>query len=297
MPPASTGERGRAAGALALLSLIWGFNWVTMKACLAHASPLDVAGWRFLFAGLSLIPVLRWMGYPVGVPRREWMLALFLSALLAVNFTCTFTALSLGGTGKTAVLTYTMPFWVVVLAHFFLRERMQAFQWCAAALACSGLIVLVDPTHLTGIVASALAIGAGLSWAVSIVVIKRVQGRTHSHMLALTVWQMLIGSGLMFAAAAVVGTRETEWTPGFLVALVFTSLVASTLAWILFYYALARLPAGITGLGMLATPAVGVLSAWLAFGETPTAAEGTGMALIGAGLMLLMVPSALRRTI
>ncbi|MFO1318322.1 MAG: DMT family transporter [Burkholderiales bacterium] len=278
-----------------MLSLIWGYNWVMMKACLAHASPLDVAGWRFLSASLSLLPVLKWMGYPVGVPRREWALTLLLSLLLAVNFTCTFTALTLAGTGKTAVLTYTMPFWVVVLAHFFLRERMKPFQWLAAALAGSGLVVLVDPSHLTSIVASALAVGAGLSWAVSIVVIKRVQGRTQSHMLTLTVWQMLIGSAVMFVIAGLVGTRSTEWTPAFIGTLAFTSVVASTFAWILFYYALARLPAGITGLGMLAAPAIGVLSAWLQFGETPTASEGIGMILIGAGLALLMVPSAIRR--
>jgi len=36
--------------------------------------------------------------------------------MLAANFACTLAALRLGGTGKTAVLVYTMPFWVLVFA-------------------------------------------------------------------------------------------------------------------------------------------------------------------------------------
>ena len=36
-------------------------------------------------------------------------------------------------------------------------------------------------------------------------------------------------------------------------------MLASRLAWLLFYYALKRMPAGMAGLGTLATPVIGVL--------------------------------------
>jgi drug/metabolite transporter (DMT)-like permease len=59
----------------------------------------------------------------------------------------------------------------------------------------------------------------------------------------------------------------------------------------LFYYALARLPAGLAGLGTLATPVIGVVTAWLHFGERPSTQDLLGMLLIAAGLMLLALPA------
>ncbi len=49
---------------------------------------------------------------------------------------------------------------------------------------------------------------------------------------------------------------------------------------------LSRLPAGVASLGTLATPVVGVLTAWVQLGETPTLLEGVGMVLIIAALVL-----------
>ena len=40
-------SRARAAWALALLSLIWGYNWIAMKIALAYAGPVDAAATSF----------------------------------------------------------------------------------------------------------------------------------------------------------------------------------------------------------------------------------------------------------
>ena len=54
--------------------------------------------------------------------------------LLAANFAFTLIALDLGGVGRTAVLVYTMPFWVIVIARIWLKERMRPLQWAAMGL-------------------------------------------------------------------------------------------------------------------------------------------------------------------
>ena len=287
---ADRGSAGRAATALAVLSLIWGYNWVVMKQGLRDASPTDFAAWRFLVGAVALIPIIRHLGQSLAVPRREWWLAGVLGLMLAANFTGTLWGLRLGGTGKVAVLVYTMPFWTVVFARVFLHERMRPMQWVAVALAAVGLVVLVDPAHLTGFASSLLAIGAGCSWGASVVLIKSRQGRTRSHLLTLTFWQMLLCSGLLFLAGALVGTPPVTWTPLFVYAVAYSAVLASSLAWILFYYALARLPAGVAGLGTLATPVIGVLAAWLQLGDRPTPGELLGMLTIGIGLTLLAIP-------
>jgi drug/metabolite transporter (DMT)-like permease len=288
---AEQASRRRAAWALALLSLIWGYNWIAMKVSLDYAVPVDSAATRFALAALVLLPALRYFGQPLGVPRAEWRYVAFLAVSLAANFVLTLSALELGGIGKTAVLVYTMPFWVIVFARLWLKERMLPLQWIAIVLAFAGLLVLVDIVELRGWLPSLLAVLAGASWAVSVVLIKSIQGRIRTHMMTLTLWQMAVCALLLWTYGGLVSTPPIQWTWQFVAAMAFSALLASAFSWMLFYYALARLPAGLAGLGTLATPVIGVVTAWLHFGERPSTQDLLGMLLIAAGLMLLALPA------
>lgn len=285
-------ERQRAGLALAVLSLIWGYNWIAMKLTLADATPADSAATRFALGALVLLPAVRYFGHGLAVPRSEWPLVAYMSVSLAANFFLTLTALGLGGVGKTAVLVYTMPFWVIVIAHVWLRERMRPAHWLAVGLALAGLMVLVDVVRLRGWLPSLLAVASGLSWAASVVIVKSVQGRTRSHLMTLTVWQMAVCAVLLWAFAWASGTPPIRWTWTFAGAIGFSAILGSAFSWMLFYYALARLPAGIAGLGTLATPVIGVVTAWVHLGERPTLQDAAGMLCIAFGLLLLALPGA-----
>ncbi len=292
---ASSRERTRAAWALALLSVIWGYNWIAMKLSLRYATPIDAAATRFAVGALALLPAARYLGYPLAVPRAEWRHVAILSAFLAVNFFLTLTALAMGGVGRTAVLNYTMPFWVILIASVWLNERMRPLQWGAVALALAGLVILVDITALRGWVANLLAVLSGLSWAVSVVYIKSIQPRLRSNMLTLTVWQMALCALLLWTAGLLFSTPPIRWSWNFGGAIAFSAILGSALSWMLFYYALARLPAGLAGLGTLATPVLGVAAAWLHFGERPSGQDALGMSFIALGLLVLALTPPARR--
>lgn len=261
-----------------------------MKQSLAYASPTDSAAWRFVVAAIALIPVVLGTGHSLRVPRKEWWLAALLGIMLAANFTGTLWGLKLGGTGKVAVLCYTMPFWTAIFAWLFIHERMRRLQWIAVLVAAVGLVILVDPLHLGGLAPSLLALAAGCSWGGSVVIVKHFQGKTVSHLLTLTFWQMIICSGILFAAGSLFETPPVQWTWMFGYTLFYSGVLASAAAWMLFYFALARLPAGVAGLGTLATPVIGVIAAWLQFGEVPSRGELVGMAFICVGLAMLAIP-------
>ena len=57
-------------------------------------------------------------------------------------------ALVSGGAGKVAILSYTMPFWVVIMAALFLGERMRRLQYAAIGLAACGLLLVLQPWQL-----------------------------------------------------------------------------------------------------------------------------------------------------
>ncbi len=196
-------------------------------------------------------------------------------------------ALESGGAGKTAVLTYTMPFWLLLLAWAFLGERLRGVQWLAVALALCGLVLVLEPWQLQGGFSSALAVAGGFCWAASAVVVKRLQARHEVDILALTTWQMLFGSLPLVLIAALTWQGGPDWTSQFVAALVYNVILANALAWFLWLFGLRRLSAGGAGIATLLAPVIGVAAAWLQLGERPSAGEAAGMALIIGALAIV----------
>jgi drug/metabolite transporter (DMT)-like permease len=188
------------------------------------------------------------------------------------------------------VLAYTMPFWVIVLGWPFLGERLRGRQWAAVVLAFVGLVLVLELWDSeAGISNSLLALGAGASWGISVIIVKRIPVRGHEELLSLTMWQMVYGSVPLAAAALLVSERAIDWNGYFVGALAYNAIGGMAVATLLWLYILQRLPATISGLSSLVVPIVGVAAAWLQLGERPSLAEGAGIALILAALGVLIL--------
>jgi drug/metabolite transporter (DMT)-like permease len=272
---------------LIVLVLIWGYNWVVMKVALRYSSSSDFAALRILVGLIGLVAVFIWSRKPF-LPRKE-VFGIFLTGLLQTGGFYVFStwALVSGAVGKTVVLNYAMPFWVLLLAWFTLGERLRRMQWAGVVAALAGLVFILMPFRFTkGLFSEGLALLSGLSWAAGIVVAKRLQQRTELDLLSFTTWQMIFGSIPLFLCAFLISSPPVRWTGTFIATLAYSGILGGAVAWSLWFYALSRLPAGVASLGTLATPVVGVLTAWVQLGETPTFLEGMGMMLIIGALVL-----------
>ncbi len=283
----AAGERrryGLAVGALLLLALIWGYTWPVMKVMLTYADPFPYAAMRTFIGGLVLVACLPLFRRPVR-PKAVGMTAL-LGVLQTAGFLGLMTwALQGEGAGKTAVLTYTMPFWLLLMAWVSLGERLKGLQWVAVGVALAGLVLVLSPWEMTGGSSPFLAIGGALLWAASAIVAKLLRKRHEVDLLSLTAWQLLLGSIPLLVVAGVVWSPPV-WSGTFVVGLAFTVLFGNCLAWILWLFILSSLPAGTAGLGMLLTPVIGIIASWIQLGERPGGAEGLGMLLIVGALLL-----------
>ena len=291
MPNAGASRR-TALVALALLTVIWSYNWIVMKQALRYAGPFEFSALRYVLGSSVLFAVL--------LARRESLRPppLLLTTLIGLAQTTGFqllvqSALVAGGAGKTALLAYTMPFWVVLLGWQLFGERPGARLWFGLGVAALGLVLVLEPwLGLGSVRSSLLAIGGGLCWAIGVVLSKRLFQRGATGALSLTAWQMLIGTLAVVAIALVVPEQPIEWSNYFIGALAYNALLASGLAWLMWSYVVARLPANIAGLSSLVIPIAGVGFAWALLGERPSLPEGAGVAMIGAALALVN----LRRT-
>ncbi len=279
-----------AVVALVLLSLIWGYNWVVMKIALQDAPPLMFAALRTLLGAICLLPILYLKGR-LRLPQKPAQLCL-LGLLQTTGFIgFMMWALLAGAAGKTAMLVYLMPFWVLILAGVFLDERPGPWQRLVMVPAFGGLVLILEPWHLSGdLTPKLLALGSGLCWAGGTVLGKRLCKTTHSDLLCLTTWQMLLGSLPLAAAGFLIPGPPVTWSSYLLAAVVYNVVLCNALAFILWFYILKNLPVGVAGLGTLGTPLLGAMAAWLQLGERPGVCTGMGMGLIACALFLLCRP-------
>ncbi len=280
-------SRRPALAALAVLTLVWSYNWIVMKQALQYSGPFEFSALRYVFGTLVLFLVLLLRGESLKPPP------LLQTALIGLAQTTGFqlfvqSALVSGGAGRTALLAYTMPFWVVLLGWIAFTQRPSRRVAAGLVVAGAGLLLVLEPWRGFGNAgASLLALAGGLAWAVGVVLSKRLFERTPTRALSLTAWQMLIGTLGVVIVAWLVPERPIEWSTWFIGALVYNAVLASGLAWLLWSYVVARLPADIAGLSSLVIPIAGIAFAWAILGEQPDLAEACGIVLIAGALVLV----------
>lgn len=281
-------ERRLALLALVCLSLIWGYNWVVMKVALRHIGPFQFSVVRFVLSAAALWVMARGRGHALSLPRGEVGAVVRCSLVLTANFGLMMLALGMGAVGRTAVLVYTMPFWMLLLSSRMLGEPVQRRQWGAIASSGLGLLLLVAPWRAGGnALPGVLATAAGLLWALSLVQVRQIQRRAQIGNLTISFWQVLLGGLASVVPALLVPAPAPDPAPVLIVAMVYNIVLGTVVAWWLLYYALERLSTGAAGLATLVTPVIGVLCAWLFLGERPSPIEAGGMACILGGLTLL----------
>lgn len=280
-------SRGNPASlaALAAMILIWGYSWVVMKIALRHAHPFDFAALRVAIGCVLLFALVGLRGRSLGLPR--YRMAMLLGLLQVALFVAlSHYALLHAGPGRTSVLVFTMPFWMIVFAHFVIHERMRGAQWLAVVLAFAGLLLIVAPWQLTNLTGSLLAVAAGAVWAITAVLSKKWPIAATDPLL-FTAWQLLFGCVALGLLALLHPHDPIRWNGEFVWTLLFSAILATAIGWWLWTYVLAHTPAGILGLNTLGIPVVAVLGSAIQLGERPGPPELAGMLAIGAALGLL----------
>jgi drug/metabolite transporter (DMT)-like permease len=282
-----TDARTRRLSALVfgVIALVWGFNWVVLKLAMREAGPFEFLAWRFALASACLFGALAALGRPLALTHAPQVLVVGLLQTTA-TFALVGWALVSGAAGKSAVLNYTMPFWVVLFAWPIIGERPSRAQWSALALALGGLVLLVQPGARAGAPAL-LALASGVAWGLGVVLTKRLQMRQRIDTLSLSAWQTLLGGAGLVLLAFAFPSRPMHWSPTLVFAVLYNGVLVGAICWFLWFWALQRLDAGLASLGILSVPVLGAAFGVLLLGERPSAGEWTGIAMIIIALCIV----------
>lgn len=292
--PEAAPRTGRTVLAVPLLALLWGLNWPAVKTVLGEIAPWTLRTTGMGAGALLLLLLALLRGRSLRVTRDQWP-RLVVASLLSVagfNILVAFAQLA-GTTSRAAIVAFTMPVWAIALARVFLGERLDRRRGTALALGVAGLTVLAAPVLKAGTLplGIVLSLAAGFSWAAGTVFMKRFP--IQADPLSATAWQLMLGS-----LAAAVGMLAFEGVPvpktlsmHVALALSYHVLLATALAYVVWFEVVARLPAGVAALGTLMVPVVGVTSAMALLGERPGASDLIGFVLIIAAAATPLLPA------
>jgi drug/metabolite transporter (DMT)-like permease len=279
---------------LIMVVVFWGLVWPVNKVLLESLSPLWAMALRSAIATAALFAIALARGRLAPPPRADLPVLLSITLLHMVGFACLGAwGLNLVPTGRSVVLAYTTPLWVIPGARIFLREPLTSRRLAGVAAGLLGLLVLFNPVALDwtsrdALLGNAAILFAAGLWAASILHIRGHAWR--SAPFDLVPWAMLLATAIITPLAVLVdGCPVIAWDARLVALLLYAGIPGTGLAYWASATASALLPAVTTSLGLLATPVVSVVVATLWLGEPLTLSLVAAIALILGGIALGVV--------
>jgi drug/metabolite transporter (DMT)-like permease len=283
----------RREGLAALLTVVvcWGLTWPVNKVLLEDLSPAWMMALRSAIATVGLFAIALARGRLVVPPRADLPVVLSITLLHMVGFgVLAAWGLRLVPTGRSVVLAYTTPLWVVPGAWLFLGERLTARRIIGVSVGLIGLVTLFNPTAFdwtsrNAILGNGAILIAALLWAASILHIRGHRWRATP--LDLVPWEMLLATAIVTPLAyALDGAPAPTWSGRLVALLLYAGIPGTAVAYWATALASRNLPAVTTALGLLATPVLSVVVATLWLGEPLTVALVVAIVLILGGVAI-----------
>jgi drug/metabolite transporter (DMT)-like permease len=185
-------------GSCALAGTCWGTGFYFGKIALTQLNVGHMVLYRFLFACLGLLPMVR----PPRFSRKDWSLLLIAAFLgIPLQFMTQFYGLSFTTVSHAALMVGTMPVILAVGASIFTHERLDRKGWLALIGSTVGVALITlgsarqSAAHgpsLVGDLLVVLSLIIALAW----ILISRDLMHRNSPM-AVTVWTILTGTAML----------------------------------------------------------------------------------------------------
>lgn len=297
----STSTRQRLL--FAILCLVWGSTFLALKAGVTVVPPGVFSGLRWTFAGAVLLGFRALRGQPVKVSLPMALRVLWVSVvMIGLNSVIMLYGLRYTPSGLGAVVSSAFtPISLLGFAVAFGQERFTRRHLYGLLIGTAGILVLFGPKALEGDLRLSELLGAGgillgtvcYSYAS---VLSRPMMRTlpPAQLVGLTNFvggAVLLVAALLFEPGAGQAMR-LDWGIGPWAGFLFLVLAGSLGATVIYFFLVRDWGASRTGSYAFISPIVAVLLGMAVFGETVSASDAAGMALmlLAAGIVLRRRP-------
>lgn len=233
-------------------AVTWGLSFSVNDYGLAHVGPATFVVLRFAIAAALVMVAAAWWGRLDTTPvRQPWFWGL--AAANGIGFLGQYLAQVHTTPARTALFVNTSAFAVALLERFLFRMRLGPGRIAALAVGVGGAALLItggDPVSLEGgrLLGDLIALGAGLAWSVYFVMNREAVGKMDP--LNVTAWVFALTALLLVPTLATDPEPLAFSWPGAM-AVLYTGLVSTALAYGLWTYGLTRIRASASAVILL----------------------------------------------
>ena len=275
--------------------IIWGSTWLVIKYQYGIVPPEASVAYRFLAASLILFAWCGWRGEPLGFTGSQHVLLAMTGGLqFAINYVFVYLAEQYLTSGLVAVVFALMVIWNLLGARFLFGQTLSAALLIGATCGLVGVALVFWPevAGVRGDVAQIKGLVFALLGTLGASAGNLATQRLYAQkipVLPCTAWGMLYGSiGTLLYCVAFGIPLVWDSSIGYLVSLVYLTIVGSVVAFGMYLTLLKRIGAGRSGYTSAVIPVLAMLLS--TFFEdyvwTPPALAGMLLVMIGNVLVL-----------
>jgi drug/metabolite transporter (DMT)-like permease len=281
----------RTDALLAVMVLVWGVNFIVVKAALAVVQPLAFNALRFGLAAIAVAAVALVRGAP-RPPREVWLRLAALGVLGNTLYQLAFIeGVARTRAGNAALIMAAVPVQTAVLSHLRGHDRLRGRDGLGLLVSTMGIAIIVLGSSKavafgSTTVGDLLILTATLCWSAYTIGTKSVADRFGA--VTATAWTMGIGA-VPLVLLSIPSLASQEWhdvTGAAWGGLFFSSFGALVVAYLIWYRGVRVLGPARTALYSNFTPVVAMLAACVFLGEMPTVWQGLGAVGIFSGIVM-----------
>lgn len=272
--------------AVTVAVLAWSSAWVSIRAAVTHYSPGELALGRYAIASLVLLPIWAARGRKLP-PKSDWgpLVAMGVLGFTIYNL-CINKSEETVTAGAAAFLASTIPLLSTLGAALLFREPVRVLTWVGGVISLAGVgIIAMGEKGGLHFSADAFLVQVAALAAAGYGLIGKSLLKRHAS-LEVTTWAIWCGTLAMIpfglGLPGAVRTASTTATANMVV----LGILPAALGYVLWSYALSKLPiAKLTSFIYLIAP-ITVLIGWLYLGELPNLLSLLGGSVTLAGVIL-----------
>jgi len=273
--------------AIVVALLLWASAFAGIRAGLRDYGPGQVALLRF---GTASVVLALWAAVTrMRMPDRKDLPVIALAGIFGI--TIYHVALNFGEmtvtAGAAALLISTSPIFTAMFSAAFLKEHITAWGWGGIAISFAGvaLITLGEGGGMTLEFGALIILLAALSTSAYMIVGKRPLKRYSA--LEFTTYIIWAGTIPLLVFTPGLIEQYPAAAPSSTWAIVFLGVFPGAISYVLWSYALARMPASVLATFLYAQPVNATIIAWIWLGELPSSLAIVGGVISLAGVVVV----------
>lgn len=282
----------KAIISILILTLLWGFNFSTIKYVNQGLSPVFASTLRSVIASIC--------GVIYCIRKKEKLfhtdIRLFhgfvVGLLFGLEFACIYFGMLYTDAARSVLFVYLSPFVVAVGAHFFLRgDRLTLLKIVGLILAFTGIFIVFGgrprTAKATMLIGDLLEITAAILWGATTLYIKRFMA-DKVHPIHTFLYQLFFSIPILFIVSLIL---EPQWIykieVSIIVFLLYQSFIVAFISYFIWFkliheYSVSRLSAF-----TFFTPIFGVLFGILFLNEELTVSLMMGLPMVSLGIFFV----------